>query len=66
MMTQYMYGKMKRRAVLLLSLCNVLFLLSSCKDQPDKYELADGTPTVNYVRCLSSEVKNNNDASDMH
>ena len=61
-----MYGKMKRRAVLLLSLCNVLFLLSSCKDQPDKYEVADGTPTVNYVRCLSSEVKNNNDASDMH
>ncbi len=40
--------------------------LSSCKDQPDKYEVAGGTPTVNYVRCLSSEVKNTNDAADMH
>ncbi len=40
--------------------------LSSCKDQPDKYEVADGTPSVNYVRCLSSEVQNNNDAADMH
>ncbi len=40
--------------------------LSSCKDQPDKYEVADGTPSVNYVRCLSSEVKNYNDAEDMH
>ncbi len=40
--------------------------LSSCKDQPDKYEVADGTPSVNYVRCLSSEVKNTKDAEDMH
>ena len=40
--------------------------LTACKDQPDKYEVAGGKPTVNYVRCLSSEVKNNNDAADMH
>lgn len=40
--------------------------LSSCKDQPDKYEVAGGTPKVHYVRCLSTEVKNNNDASDIH
>lgn len=40
--------------------------LTSCKDQPDKYEVADGTPTVHYVRCLSSEIKNNNDAEGTH
>ncbi|MBQ7420256.1 MAG: hypothetical protein IJV17_05910 [Prevotella sp.] len=40
--------------------------LYSCKDQPDAYEVADGTPTVNYIRCLSSEVQNSNDAVDMH
>lgn len=40
--------------------------LTACKDQPDKYEVAGGKPTVNYVRCLSSEVKNNNDAANMH
>ncbi len=40
--------------------------LSSCKDQPDKYEVAGGTPSVNYVRCLSSEVQNYNDEEGMH
>ncbi|MBQ2089379.1 MAG: hypothetical protein II472_04045, partial [Lachnospiraceae bacterium] len=40
--------------------------MTSCKDQPDKYEVADGTPTVHYVRCLSSEIKNNNDAEGTH
>lgn len=24
--------------------------LTSCEDQPDKFELTDGTPTVNYIR----------------
>ena len=40
--------------------------VTSCKDEPDKYEVADGLPTVNYIRCLSSEVKGNNDAADTH
>ncbi len=40
--------------------------LSSCKDQPDAYEVADGTPSVYYIRCLSTEVQNYNDASDVH
>ena len=40
--------------------------LSSCKDQPDEYKVAGGKPTVNYIRCLSSEVHNNKDAEDMH
>ena len=41
-------------------------MLTSCKDEPDKYEVADGLPTVNYIRCLSSEIKGNNDAADTH
>ena len=40
--------------------------MTSCKDEPDKYEIADGTPSVNYIRCLSSEVKNTNDAANTH
>ena len=24
--------------------------MMSCDDQPDKYEIADGTPTVNYIK----------------
>ena len=40
--------------------------LTSCKDQPDKFELTDGTPSVNYIRCMSSEVKGTNEAADTH
>jgi len=42
------------------------FMLTSCEDEPDKYEVADGLPTVNYIRCLSSEIVGNNDDEDMH
>ena len=24
--------------------------MQSCKDQPDEFELTDGTPTINYIR----------------
>ena len=41
-------------------------MLTSCKDEPDKYEIADGLPSVEYIRCMSSEVKGNNDAADTH
>ena len=41
-------------------------MLTSCKDQPDKYEVEGGLPTVNYIRCLSSEIVGNNDAPDTH
>jgi hypothetical protein len=41
-------------------------LLTSCKDEPDKYEVAGGTPTINYIRCLSTEIVGNNDAADTH
>ena len=41
-------------------------MLTSCKDEPDKYKVAGGTPTINYIRCLSSEIVGNNDAADTH
>ena len=61
-------NKMKQytKGLLFASLALAGITLSSCKDQPDKYEVADVTPTVNYIRCLSTEVHNYNDASDMH
>ena len=40
--------------------------LTSCKDQPDKYETTDGTPSVDYIRNLSTEIKSSRDAADMH
>ena len=33
------------------------FAVTSCKDQPDKYEVADGTPTVYYVRSPYASQK---------
>lgn len=41
-------------------------IFTSCKDEPDKYEVAGGTPTIHYVRCLSSEIVGNNDDPDTH
>ena len=60
-------NKMKQytKGLLLAALTMTGFALTSCEDQPDKYEVAGGKPTVNYIRCLSSEVHNNNDAADM-
>lgn len=26
--------------------------ITSCEDEPDKYEIAEGLPTVHYVRLL--------------
>ena len=26
------------------------FTMTACEDEPDKYEIADGIPTINYVR----------------
>ncbi len=39
---------------------------TSCEDQPDKYEVQDGTPTINYIRCLSSEIESSSDDSTTH
>ncbi len=58
--------KQYTKGLLLATMALTGLSLSSCKDQPDKYEVADGTPSVNYVRCLSSEVQNYNDAEGMH
>ncbi|MBR5067796.1 MAG: hypothetical protein IKX25_00180 [Bacteroidales bacterium] len=41
--------------------CIALMTMSSCDDTPDAYEVAGGKPTVDYIRCLSSEIKGYND-----
>lgn len=41
-------------------------LFTACKDEPDKYETAGGTPTIDYVRALSTEIQSVNDEADMH
>ena len=38
--------------------------LTSCKDEPDKFEPTDGKPTVKYIRCMSSEIHNWDDEPD--
>ena len=38
--------------------------LTSCKDEPDKFEPTDGYPTIKYIRCMSSEVHRCADAAD--
>lgn len=32
-------------------------MLTSCEDEPDKFELTDGTPTINYVRVGSFDSR---------
>jgi hypothetical protein len=44
----------------------VAAVFMGCEDQPDKYEVADGTPTVDYIRCLSSEIESSSDDEDTH
>ena len=36
--------------------CNLVAVLTSCSDQPDKFELTGGTPTVNYIRPASASA----------
>jgi hypothetical protein len=31
--------------------------LTSCKDEPDKFESTDGKPTIKYIRSMSSEIQ---------
>ena len=40
--------------------------LFSCADEPDKYKVASGLPSVSYVRCMSTEIEGSNDDPDMH
>ena len=37
-------------------------LLTSCKDEPDKFESTSGKPTIKYIRCMSSEIQKWDDA----
>ena len=54
------------KGLLFATLAVVGLTLTSCKDQPDAYKVADGIPSVYYIRNLSTEVRNNNDATDVH
>lgn len=45
------------KALLLSAVSLTGIALTSCEDEPDKYEIASGNPTVYYIRCLSSEVE---------
>ncbi len=36
----------------------------ACSDEPDKYEVASGVPTIKYIRCTSSEVVGNADTEE--
>lgn len=38
--------------------------LTSCADEPDKYESTGGVPRIDYIRCLSSEIKSNTDTEE--
>ncbi|MDY3848889.1 MAG: glycan-binding surface protein [Prevotella sp.] len=59
-------NKFKKGLFLTVAALMGMSVFTSCEDEPDKYEVAGGKPTINYIRCLSSEVKGNNDAEDTH
>lgn len=40
---------------MLLPISVLAFVVSSCEDQPDKFELAGGTPTISYIRPTDVE-----------
>ncbi|MBO4664527.1 MAG: hypothetical protein J5663_08970 [Bacteroidaceae bacterium] len=40
------------------------FCITGCTDQPDKYESTDGTPRIDYIRRLSSEIKTKQDNAE--
>lgn len=44
------------KGICLAVLAVTAFGVTSCKDEPDKYEVAGGTPSINYIRCVSSEI----------
>lgn len=37
---------------------------TACSDEPDKYEVASGVPTIKYIRCTSSEIVGNADTDE--
>lgn len=51
------------KKVLFLALGVATLSLQSCKDDDQP---GGGMPMVNYIRCLSSEIKADNDPADMH
>jgi len=57
---------MKKKLLYMFALVATATVFTGCKDQPDKYEVADGTPTVNYIRQLSTEITTSTTTEDTH
>jgi len=57
---------MKKILLYMFALVATTTVFTGCKDQPDKYKVADGTPTVNYVRLLSTEITTSQTTEDTH
>ena len=47
---------MKKYIINIMLLAAVALGFSSCEDYPDAFELADGVPTVHYVRYADRDV----------
>lgn len=45
------------RSLFAVALAAVSVGLTSCEDEPDKYEIASGTPTINYIRPVDAASK---------
>lgn len=50
------YNKISSLMLAALTICSG-FVLQSCEDEPDKFELTDGTPTIYYIRPASVASK---------
>ena len=44
--------RLSKSLFLLSALALTLSVFTGCKDEPDKYEVSDGTPTIRYIRTL--------------
>ena len=47
--------KIYKSLLLLSALTLMTSVFTGCKDEPDKYEITDGTPTIRYIRTLGLE-----------
>lgn len=47
--------RLSKSLFLLSALALTLSVFTGCKDEPDKYEVSDGTPTIRYIRTLGLE-----------
>lgn len=45
------------KALFAIAMVSACTSITSCKDEPDKYEIAGGSPTINYIRPVDVESK---------